>query len=185
MKRRITCAKTAIPGEPTATLATLRQSTETWISATDSRAIALLGVGGATLALAGLQTTQRTAAFAPFYAGIFFALFCCLGVMSCISSVACLWPRTERKRLLREKNVQPLAKSPSVFWELADLDAESFTVYAAYATEETLQRDTLEQTLVATWVAKQKLYYLKMSLVLFMGALLALFLSLITSILYV
>lgn len=171
-------------GGETDKLATLRQSTDDWISATDGKAMALLGAGGAVLALAGFQTTQRTAALLPLFQGIFIALFCCLGVMSCIASVCCLWPRTERKRLLREKNVKPLSKSPSVFWELADLNAESFAACTVHATEETFRRDTLEQAMFATWVARQKLYYLKIAILLFLGALLALFLSLLLSVPY-
>ena len=185
MKRRTASETEAFSGDYTTRLATLRQSTETWISSTDSKAMTLLGAGGATLAIAGIQTTQRSAESITFFASIFFVLFCCLGVMSCISSVCCLWPRTERKRLLRDRNVQPLPKSPSVFWELADLDTESFTTYAAYAPEDTLQRDALEQAIMTTWVAKQKLTFLKLALILYMGALFALFLSLLLSMLYV
>jgi hypothetical protein len=183
MKRSKTGEKEVLSTNTPNTLVTLRQSTETYISATDGKAMTLLGVGGATLAFAGVQTTQRTASFLPMFSGVFFALFCCLGVMSCIASVCCLWPRTERKRLLREKNFQPLSKSPTVFWELADLDSESFAAHTANITEETFRRDMLEQAMFATWVAKQKLYYLKIAIVLFMGALLALFTSLLLSIL--
>lgn len=182
MKRRVT--EKATFANPTDKLVTLRQSAETWISATDGKAMALLGAGGAILAFAAFQTTQQTSASLPFFSGIFFALFCCFGVMSCISSVCCLWPRIERKRVLREKSVQPLLKSPSLFWELADLDADHFELHAAYVTDETYRRDQLEQAMFVTWVAKQKLYYLKISILLFLGALLALFLSLLLSMLY-
>jgi len=185
MKRRTTGETEAVSDDNTTRLASLRQTTETWISSTDSKAMTLLGAGGATLALAGIQTTQRSAENITFFASIFFALFCCLGVMSCISSICCLWPRTERKRLLRDKNVQPLPRSPGVFWELADLDMESFTTYVAYPTQDTLQRDALEQAIMTVWVAKQKLTYLKLALILYMGALFSLFLSLLLSMLYV
>ncbi len=165
-------------------LTALRQSADAWISSTDGKAMSLLGVGGATLALAGIQSTQRTASYLPFFPSLCFALFCALGVMSCISSVCCLWPRTERKSVLRKRSVQPLPNSPSVFWELGDLDAESFAVNAVYVTEEIVRRDMLEQAMIATWIAKQKLYYLKITIVLLMGSLFALFLSVLSSFLY-
>lgn len=182
MKRKSIPEPEVFIEDPSMRFAALKQSTEEWISRTDSKAMTMLGTGGAILALAGFQTMQHSTDFLPYFAGIFLVLFCSFGVMSCISSVCCLWPRTQRKRLLRDKSVQPLAKSPSVFWDLADLDVETFSSLVVYASPETRERDMLEQTLVTAWVAKQKLFWLRIALVLFLGALFSLFLALVTSI---
>ncbi|UQA59906.1 hypothetical protein [Polyangium aurulentum] len=182
MKQRAREAE-AISTFSTDRLAALRNATEVWINSTDGKAMALLGAGGGALALTGLQTTQRTVSSMPLVSSIFLSLFCCLGVMSCVSAVCCLWPRTDRKRPLRDRDIQPLPRSPSVFWELGDLDAASFSASAVDVTEEELRRDTLEQAMFATWVAKQKLYYLKLTIALFLGALFALFTALFASLL--
>lgn len=163
-------------------LLALRKATETWIAATDGKATALLGAGGATLALAGMQATQGAGTYIPVFPRVLIGMFGCIGILSCIASVCCLWPRTDRKRALRARGIMPLPRSPSVFWELGELDAESFSAITLETSEEILQRDALERLMIATWVATRKMHWLKIATVLYMGELVALILAVLAAI---
>ena len=185
MKRGGAGERKAYASLSTSKLTALREATDGWVSSTDIKAMGLLGAGGTTLAIAGMQTTQDAVAYLPYVPRVFFGLFCFIGIMSCLSSVCCLWPRTDRRRALRQRGVAPLPSSPSVFWELGELDAESFQAIVVDVNDEALRRDALERAMIATWVATRKLYYLKLAIVLYMASVGSLIVAVLSSTMFV
>lgn len=142
----------------------LRASAGAWIASADSKATALIGVDASlfTLVAAVVAATGLLRDLGP-YGITAFALFCTTSIISLSSACYCLWPRLERKEILAEANWTPIDRSPSHFFEVAQLSRDQLKTLLHDV--DIQESDNQEQAFVAAVIASKKMSALKTAVV--------------------
>jgi uncharacterized integral membrane protein len=143
-----------------------RQNAAAWISSADAKAMGVITVGGALLAILAAVVAAASAwpqsgelpAFIGKREWALFLVFCGFCVVAIGLSAWVLYPRTDRAVILRKaKWKNPLPVSRSYFADLASMSKDKFLELARSPTTDEDQRDVEEQTFVLQWIARRKM----------------------------
>lgn len=142
-----------------------------WISSADAKAVALLTVAGALLAVIAAAVAGLMAASPTFRvsasAGGAFAVFCAASVGSVACSVWAVMPRCNRRAVLSSVGwKQPLSHSRTFFADLAALSPAQFLAMLEEPGASLDERDLREQAFVLQHVAASKMRAIRRAVVL-------------------
>lgn len=155
----------------------LVQSAGAWISSADAKAVALLTVAGALLALIAAAVAGLMAANEAFrlsrWAIRSFAAFSASSIVSIACSAWALMPRTNRERLLSKAGWKsPLPHSRTFFADVAKLTPTQFNSMLDEPDGSFDERDAREQAFVVQRIAASKMYAIRLGIgALFVGLL--------------
>jgi Family of unknown function (DUF5706) len=153
-----------------ARLERLRSGAASWIGSADGKAMAVLTVGGALLALlaavlAGVTAASTTALTPSKCERALFVTFCVANLVSIALSAWALFPRTNRAAILEKARWKtPLPHSRSFFADLAKLSPDEFTTMVSSQDVEPDQQDAMEQAFVLQHIARAKMCSIRLSI---------------------
>jgi hypothetical protein len=154
-------------------MAGMRTAAVTWIASADAKAMGVLTVGGGLLAiLAGV--VAAASAWAPGGPALsflgrcewaFFLGFCACSVVAILVAAWALYPRTNRKRILRNAGwATPLARSRTFFGDIAQMRMQEFVDLTKAPEDDDDLRDAQEQTFILQRVAARKMLAIRISI---------------------
>lgn len=137
------------------------QSSVGWINSADVKATSILTIASVILGLAfvGDKVTNESGLFIIVY--VMFLLATILTVLSCIVT---LWPRTNRSKLLEVSNTSNL--SNIYFADVIEGDFAQFLERTNKLNSNDLQQDKIEQVFIAAKIANNKMYSIRIAVIL-------------------
>lgn len=133
-----------------------------WIASADTKATALLTVQAVLLGFTAISDTQDAPSVLRL-GGTF--LFLVSSIFAVIFTLAVLWPRTNRKKLIGHSTAPILERSPTFFGDISPAPYDRYRAFVENPRADILTKDAVEQSYVLARIATRKMYLLKCAVV--------------------
>lgn len=162
------CGAMATDGTDTRTrhLERVRTGAVGWINSADSKATAILTVGGALLALLAAVLAVSSPTERPLKLVMPFVVFCIADFVSIAFAALVVYPRVNREAILKDSGWDnALPTSRTFFADIAKLSVPEFRALFAQPDDEATAADDLEQAFVLQHIASRKMYAIRASII--------------------
>lgn len=133
-----------------------------WIGSADSKASALLSVAGVAMALVLVAGESGPQTDLAWWLHLSFAVMA-LAAVAC--SILALWPRTSRRLVLAPASHRQMDSSPTYFGDLCKQSFDDYLSLNAGISDQTLERDALEQSYILMRIAALKMAWIRRAIV--------------------